>query len=534
MPQKRHKFAQPLVVALVIAALAAGIALLAPRAKPPEETIESLQARLIKEPNNSAIHEQLASLLAQAGRQDEAITHFRAALQLTPTSANASYGLAMALAAKGEPELHEAWQILFRAALQADPDSAASSYGLAMALLAKGAAELREAWQTLEASFKLHPDDAATNEGLGDLVLKLEGPAATAQAQQFYETALQGDPARAHAGLGLSKIYLAQNRLLDAGRVLVKPLAAHDRDSALHLQMATILALLGQYDRAAVEYNTGTARDPNNSEAYCAWGVMLIDADRLESAQQVLRRAVEIKPDNPVYHVHLARALREQGRYKEALDEFAVALDKDNNCVLAYLELAITYQNAHNEKVAENFLRQGIKQVPKDLTLKVALAKFLTTAKDPLRRDPWEAATLLQTCVNETHGQDLGVLVAAADAWARVKLYDQSVALIEDALARGKTHGLNPEEQETLLWYRQQYLLALAPPMTATRSILGVEGMAEYDPVDEPWPKPLQPRVETLNKPLDLSKTPGPGTALDPDLYIGDAVKPANNMGFRR
>ena len=34
--------------------------------------------------------------------------------------------------------------------------------------------------------------------------------------------------------------------LIEAGSVLVKPLAAHDRNAALHLQLAGILALLGR------------------------------------------------------------------------------------------------------------------------------------------------------------------------------------------------------------------------------------------------------------------------------------------------
>jgi len=47
--------------------------------------------------------------------------------------------------------------------------------------------------------------------------------------------------------------------------------------------------------------------------AYCAWGVILIESGKPQSAEKVLRRAVEIAPDNAIYRVHPGRALRDRG-----------------------------------------------------------------------------------------------------------------------------------------------------------------------------------------------------------------------------
>jgi tetratricopeptide (TPR) repeat protein len=486
-----HHFAE-----LVLPMLAGAALLLAGRALlHREETIASLESKVRLEPDNAAYHEHLANLLAEAGRQDEAIEHFRTVLQFNPTNITAPCGLALALGARGDN---------------------------------------LEAQRTLEKSLKLHPEDAATNEALADLVIKSLGDLAYPVVQKYYETALRSDPTRANAALGLAKIYLAQNRVLDAGRVLVKPAAAHDRNAALHLQLAGILALLGRYDQASLEFDAGTARDPDNSDAYCTWGVMLIAAGKPEKADLVLRRALELKPDSALYHMHLARALRNEGLLIDARKEFQTALDKDIRCIPVYLELASTYQSMHEEKVAEDYLRLGMQADPDSIDVKIALARLLTMADDPLRRNFWEAATLLQTCVGQTHGQDVNVLVMAAEGWERVEMHDRALELIENALAWGKLHDLTPELMERLLSYRQRYVIALAPPVEGNPSTFNVEGLRARDPADEPWPDPLQPRVETLiDKPLNLSKPPAPGSALDPALYIKDAVR-KTTQGFLR
>jgi len=311
---------RPHLAELALPALAAGAILL-------------LAHNLLLRQKTPGYNEELANLLLQAGRADDAIAGFHSALQVNPASATAPVGLALAWAAKGD---------------------------------------ILQAQRILEASLKLHPDDAPTNEALADLGLKSLGDLALPAAQKYYESAIRNDPTRANAALGLAKIYLAQNRFLDAGRVLVKPLAAHDRNPALHLQMAGILALLGRYDQASAEFDAGTARDPENGAAYAAWGIMLIAAGKPEKAGIVLRRALELQPDNALCHMHLARALRSQGLFTEAMSEFTTALDKDIRCIPVYLELASTFQDLHDEKSAEKFLRQGVLADPASAEAKIA------------------------------------------------------------------------------------------------------------------------------------------------------------------
>jgi tetratricopeptide (TPR) repeat protein len=497
----------PIAVLLLPAAVGICLLMAGLNAAPRVETIASLTARLRLEPTDPIANEQLGNLLAQSGRLDDAIAAFRNALARNPDSPSVACGLARALADKG------------------------------------GTGNMLEAHKLLEASFKRHPQDAATNEALGDLayddpIIRSAGPAAMARIQKFYETALASEPQRARSALRLSEIYLDQSHVKEAAQTLIPALQAHPRDAALNLQKARILTLLGLYNEAADAFNTGTALDPANAEAYYAWGLTLLAAGNPETAERVLRRAVDLDPKNALYHMHYARALWKEGLTSDALNEFAKAIDKDNKCIPIYLELSSVFQEIGNENSAIRVLRLGIQADPDDLTIKVALAKLLLNARDPLLREPWEAATLLQTCVERTNRSDVTVLIAAAKAWAQVELYDKSLPLIEQALSYARVHELPPDQIEKILGLRQDYQIAINP-MPQASNLTPYLSIRDFSPGHLPMDlrapdiKSLEPTMDKLiSKPVHLNMIPAPGSALDPELYSKN-LKPFLAPGYR-
>jgi tetratricopeptide (TPR) repeat protein len=406
----------------------------------------------------------------------------------------------------------------YHRAIQADPDAASAPCALALAVAASG--DLLQAQRLLEQNLKLHPRDAASNEALADLVVRSLGETAYVKVQGYYETALAGDPTRPGSALVLSRIYLSQNRLLDAGRILAKPLEAHPRNAKLHLQLATLYALAGEYELSSKEFNAATALDPTNAEAYCSWGVTRIAAGDARHAEPVLRKALELQPDNPLYHVQLGRALRDLGRMDESEKELTTALRKDIHCVPVYLEIASTFQEAHDDATADRYLRQCVQINPASNEARIALADFLTNSEDPLRRNLWEAASLRQACVNDTKEPDAALLLGAAQGWERVHQEDRSLALIDKALAWEQLHGASPANMELLRKFRQQYVLALVPPRDGPPTFRSVDGRVVPDAVEEPWPAIRQPAIESLlDRPARLDQPPGPGSIFDPSLY---------------
>ena len=498
---------KPAILLLLLLAAAAGgtwYVYTHPRV-PPAETIASLQAKLQKNPTDPALHERLAELLLASGQAEPAASHFQAALQYDPGRTSARCGLARTFVSQNK---------------------------------------MLDAQKLLEINLQQSPRDPATNELLGDILMKTLGEKtpdiAYPIAAKYFDIALQGDSTREVAALGLSQILLSQGRLSDSARALRDAAVAHPRNAALHLQKARLYALARQYDRANDEYNQATALDPKNSDALCAWGVVLIDANRPELAEKVLWQALELEPKNPKFHMHLARALRDEGlSIADAMKEFERAIDCNPKDVAVYLEIANTLLRVRddtNDARAERFLRDAIIIDDTYSPAKIALAKLLTNARNPTQRNLWEAADLMRRCAQETKEQDISVLAGYAETLANVKVYDLAAEQMDKAIAWGSTHGLSPAQIENLRTRRQNYTLAQMPDVHGDPSLtfFSVEGRYVHDPTDDPWPFPQQPTVQSLLEfSGDLTQSPAAGSLLDPKHYTGDALPPVPGLFTR-
>lgn len=386
-------------------------------------------------------------------------------------------------------------------------------------------ARLPQTLGEIENRLRLQPTNAALHSQAAWMLLDANQPAAAAP---HFASSLAHDPGDTSAAMALATIYLAQGRPDAADKTLRATSAAitHRRDAALHLQFAALFAQLQDYTHASIEYNSGTALDPQNDAAYSDWGMMLLESGEPEKAATVLRQALQIKPNNAAYHVALARALRDSGLFTQAMDEFTLALDNDIKYVPAYRELAATFERFKTEegdKSAEYFLRKGIEAAPDDMRLKIDLALLLRITRDPLTREKrlWEAATLLQNCVEKTDKKDLNVLRAAAQAWSDVGLDDTAESLIQDALTFCRANNAPPDQIEGLLKFLQRYVVNQNPhPGLELTPPIPIDGMPRPNPLADPWPVIKQPSLEFLiHRPGDLSQVPGPGGLLDPALY---------------
>lgn len=486
---------RPSLYLVASAAAVAGIVALALHTahapKAPAETESALRAALAANPNDSLAMGRLAQLLALDGKNAEAIALYQKVIQRTPDNAAAPVSLALLLDKSGQST---------------------------------------EAENLLQANLNRHPGDAATSEALADTAIHAlgdMGPLAYPKVKPLYEAAVKSDPARASAALSLAKIDLAQGDIAAAKETLEHALLApaNERNAQLHLAYARLLALLGDYAAASPHFDTGTALDPANAQAFCDWGVMLIDAGKPELADKVLRHAVDLSPATAAYHMHLGRALRDEQQFTGSRDEFAAAIRADSHYAPTYLEVSRSLITLHQEQPAIAYLRSALKEDPHFVEAKVALAKVYSNPADEADRDLWGAANLLREAVEDTRGQDISLLVGAARALSAVNANDQALAQIEAALALAGARHLSAPQREVLLGLRQDYLIATLPPAAeALPSYLSTQALGG-DPLAEPAPK-MPAFSDQFWRPMDITRPPGPGSVLDPDLFIQAAGAP--------
>ena len=149
---------------------------------------------LALDPNSVEAHNNLGRVLAQRGEPDQAIAHFRKALEAAPDSASVRGNFVEALANSGRSlavkgSFDEAIQ-RFQDALEIMPDSAEAHNGLAVVLVRKG--RIEEAIAHFQKAVAIKPDFAEPYYNLGDTLFYLEGKAPEALAA--WRSVLRIDP----------------------------------------------------------------------------------------------------------------------------------------------------------------------------------------------------------------------------------------------------------------------------------------------------------------------------------------------------
>jgi tetratricopeptide (TPR) repeat protein len=287
------------------------------------EAEQRLDARLRQRPASAAVQLARGRLLLARQRPDEALPFIRRALGTNPDSVEIRLWLARALAAKDAlPEARSAYEELLaarpglmaartelaqvhldagdpraalaltRRALETQPDAADVLVLHAEAL--HGTGEIAAARAALRDAASRRPDSASLQARLGSAYVAIGDPV---RARAAYTRALRLDPGNALVANNLAWLLAAAGRDLDEALALAR--RAH---AVLH-------------DRPEVGDTLGWIYHLKGETA---------------SALPLLHAAVERRPDNPRYQLHLGLAAAEAGEAGVACDALSTALGLDD------------------------------------------------------------------------------------------------------------------------------------------------------------------------------------------------------------
>lgn len=170
-----------------------------------------LMAQLVREDPSARHHFNLALLLSKCGRREEAEAQYRAGLSLDPDHANTLRNLGLLLSESGDSE--EALECLRRAAASA-PNNAEIFSNLGVLLEADS--QLETAMVCLRRALELAPHTAVTHCDLGVLYAEL-GKVAEAEACFLHAEKL--DPAYVRAQFCRAHLLLASGRYAEGWRL---------------------------------------------------------------------------------------------------------------------------------------------------------------------------------------------------------------------------------------------------------------------------------------------------------------------------
>lgn len=297
----------------------------------------------------------------EAKRYEEAVEHFRKAVEADPKDYAAQFHFALALSLAGRDVEAVA---RYKTVLELKPGLYEAELNLGILLLRRN--EVAEAIPYLEAAVQQKPGE------FRPLYYLAEGLSARGEhqrAEELYERALGADPKSAAARLGLARARARQGRLAEAAPEFQR---AAELDSAYKdalLELAALYETRGETAEAMRLY----AQFPENAAARERLGELLIEAGRPveaiphlewavahsptaanrlalaaaylrskkpEQALPLLERALGEAPENTQVRMMYARVLRDSKQYRAAAREFARVIEARPDLVEAWKELA--------------------------------------------------------------------------------------------------------------------------------------------------------------------------------------------------
>jgi tetratricopeptide (TPR) repeat protein len=285
-------------------------------------------------PTEFNAHANVGVMLRERGQADAAIAQLLFAQPLAPGNEELAYQLALAWLDKKDGVSAER-------AVKKVPALANAARGLA--LLAQALTlqnKSAEAIAAIESALQAEPQSGEYQLQRGILLLAANGAAAT---RARYETQSRQLTAREQIIVGLS--WLAEKRLAEAAQAFDASIALNGRDALARMLRGATAGQLGDFARAATDFNTARELDAANALAHFFYGYALMkQGGKGDLPAEPLRRALALKPNFAPAQRQLGIWYMEAGRLKEAESALTRAVQLDAQAAETHYQLGLLYR----------------------------------------------------------------------------------------------------------------------------------------------------------------------------------------------
>ena len=198
------------------------------------------------------------------------------------------------------------------------------------------------------------------------------------EAVRVLTEAANSDPSRPEIFLYLGMAHYRAARYEQAVRAYEEGLALDEAHKDLHFQLGVAFEKMGRFDQAVAEFRRVIVLDPKHAEAYNYVGYMFAEKGvRLDEAQRLIQKALELEPENGYYIDSLGWAYYQQGRYYDAVRELrrAVELTRGKEDAVIYDHLGEAYLKAGDEPAALSAWEKSLELDPTNETVRQKVMK---------------------------------------------------------------------------------------------------------------------------------------------------------------
>ena len=351
-----------------------------------DEVAKLAEGLLAARPRHPAGHLLRAGVALGEDRVADAIGSLKQAAALDPAMLRPLLGLANLYFTQQDLTHAGEW---YARAVKADPKSVEARLAHGYFLSATGA--LDEGSREFHKALELSPDQELVKLLLADRYLAL-GKRDEAEREL---TALVADMNSQKARKALIELKLAGRQVEEANRLVTTILEADEHD-AVGLYFKGRIALAGNDLLQAVAlFEDSIGRDATFSASHLYLGVARVAQGRAGQAEEALREAVKLRPDNETAHVALAKLYLAQHKSSEAEHEAWQALRSNPSNPEAALLAGDALTQAKNWTKAEGVYGEIVRQLPGQPIGYVKLAVLRN-----MQGQPAEAATLFSQALS--------------------------------------------------------------------------------------------------------------------------------------
>jgi tetratricopeptide (TPR) repeat protein len=336
-----------------------------------ERAIAELKTAVRLDPGDERTRLALADVLIRADQADAAGQSLGETITRFGKGGRAHYTLARLHQRSGRPA--EALKEL-QAAATFNPLVGLNGIYQTIGALAAARQNFETAVDAYGRRVDVQPNASDAHQDLGDTYARL-GRSDEALAE--FAVALTIDPDRASTYASLTQLYLRQGQHEDAVASAMRALALDPAQRQTHYALGTALMRLGrtaegekelkEFERLQQEDAASRARELELGGLTREARISSANGD-YQKAVSLLRRALELAPQDPVSHLNLGTALLLGGQPAEAVEHFTAAVALDGPPVLhqqladAYAALGRTEDSRRELEIYEQLKRSRLQR----------------------------------------------------------------------------------------------------------------------------------------------------------------------------
>jgi len=288
-----------------------------------EEAIQQCRQVLKEHPDIAEIYRILSVVYMKMESYDQAIDALQQQLALQPENSNALKILSEAYIQN--KDYSKAFEIV-ETILKQDPQDAGAILVLARIHIEQ--ASYDQAIELLQKELALQPDDTYILKFLAEAFFLSED---YPRAKETLHAILKLDPNDTEATLHLANTHIELEAYDQAIELLQQTLALQPDDIDILKPLAHACNKTGDYARAIDYADAVIKQDPNDPEVYYQLGISYHHLDDKDNALANCLKTLELDPNHVKARISAAEIYKLQGRLKEAVEHYKIALIQDPN-----------------------------------------------------------------------------------------------------------------------------------------------------------------------------------------------------------